>query len=64
MIISIDFQESLIDNEMNEYIKLIEMATGWTKEKIIKHALSAGSIRHIKRNLEVIANGIKYKKDG
>jgi len=58
VIISIDFQESLIDNEMNEYIKLIEMATGWTKEKIMVVALDIGCKWHIKDNLMIMANGV------
>jgi len=58
MIITIDFQESLIDKEMEEYIKQIQKTTGWTKEKIIEIALDIGCKWHIKDNLMIMANGV------
>ena len=58
MIITIDFQESLIDKEMEEYIKQIQKTTEWTKEKIIEIALDIGCKWHIKDNLMIMANGV------
>jgi len=55
MIITIDFQESLIDEEMEEYIKQIQKVTEWTKEKTIETSLGTGCKWHIKNNLKLLA---------